>query len=130
MKTQGKLAFIKKGFSYFTISDIILVIGVLILAFILLYSSVNHDNQLVRISYKNKPFGEYKLNKPQIIKITQDIEVEIADSQVRMLKNNCPNQLCVEQGWSDNYPIICVPNQVEIIILDEKSKDEIRHILK
>lgn len=130
MKHKSILSKSKKAFSYFTLSDLILTGIILVIAIFLFMNNLKSDKRTVRISYQNKLFGEYPLQDDRLIKITTEIEVEIANNQVRMLKNNCPNQLCVEQGWSNSFPIICVPNQVEIQIIDNKKSNEIRHILK
>lgn len=122
---------LKKSSKYLTLSDLILISIILILTIYLFITNLsNNSNHFVRINYQNKLVGEYPLNKDRIIKINDHIEVQIADQQVRMLKNNCPNQLCVEQGWTSSFPIICVPNQVEIIIIDKDDSKVIKHILK
>ncbi len=130
MKKKSYSKILKKTFSFFTISDILITLTILAIAIFLFFSNLKSDNQLVRINYQNKLFGEYRLSEARIIKISDDIEIEISHNKVRMLKNNCPNQLCVKQGWTSNFPIICVPNQVEIIIIDHKKKNEIHQILK
>lgn len=130
MKMKFSLSLFKKAFSFFTVSDIVLTIVIMALAIFLLINNLKKDNQTVRINYQNELWGEYQLSEKRIIKISEEIEVEIADNKVRMLKNNCPNQLCVEQGWTSSFPIICVPNQVEILIIANKNNNEIRHILK
>ncbi len=130
MKKKSYSKIFKKTFSFFTIGDILITLTILAIAIFLFFSNLKSDNQLVRINYQNKLFGEYRLSEARIIKISDDIEIEISHNKVRMLKNNCPNQLCVKQGWTSNFPIICVPNQVEIIIFDDKKKNEIHQILK
>ena len=42
--------------------------------------------------------------------------VELAPGRVRMYSANCPDQVCVRQGWiSDaSVPIVCLPHQVII----------------
>ncbi len=122
---------VRKSFKYFRLSDVILIILILSLATYIFISNLkNKSNQFVRINYQNNLWGQYPLNQDKIIKINDHIEVEIANNQVRMLRNDCPNQLCVKQGWSKNYPIICVPNQVEIIVIDQAEKNVIRKIIK
>lgn len=122
---------LRKSSKYFTVSDVVLIGLTLIFAIYLFINNLsNNSNQVVVINYQNNLVGEFPLNKDRIIKINAHIEVEIADQQVRMLKNNCPNQICVDQGWTKSYPIICVPNQVEIIIIDKDENDIIRHIIK
>lgn len=125
------LSIYKRTSAFFTISDKILLFLLLVLSLSLLYFNLaGNTNKIVRINYKNKLWGEYSLKKDLIITINEEIEIEIAKGQVRMLKNNCPNQLCVQQGWSKNFPIICVPNQVEILIIDNKNDEVIRKIIK
>lgn len=130
MKRKLSSGIFKRVFSYFTASDTVLTLLILTIAISLFFINLKTNNQTVRINYQNKLFGEYRLSDERIIKISEAIEVEISHNKVRMLKNNCPNQLCVEQGWSSFFPIICVPNQVEIIIVDNNKKNEIRQILK
>lgn len=130
MKKRLSLRLVRKTLSFFTVSDLILVVIILAIAIFLFANNLKSDNIIVRINYQNALLGEYKLSKPQIIHVTEDIEVEIANNHVRMLKNNCPNQLCVEQGWTNSFPIICVPNQMEIVIIDNEQENIIRHILK
>jgi len=130
MKQKSFFRVVKKVFSFFTLGDLILTVIIFIIAVLLIFNNLHSDSKIVRINYQNKLFGEYKLDKPQIIVISENIQVEISNNKVRMLKNNCSNQLCVKQGWSSNFPIICVPNKVDINIIDSHKKDEIRHILK
>ena len=44
--------------------------------------------------------------------------VEIAPGQIRMQSANCPDQVCVRQGWisDSSVPIVCLPHQVIIEI--------------
>ena len=40
------------------------------------------------------------------------------DEKIRILENECPNKICVNQGWVSiaNIPITCAPNNVVIVI--------------
>lgn len=44
--------------------------------------------------------------------------VEVAPGRVRMRSANCPDQVCVNQGWISDaaVPIVCLPHQVVIEI--------------
>jgi len=46
--------------------------------------------------------------------------VEIKDHQISMQHIDCPDQICVHTGYTDNkfIPIICLPNKVMIVIAD------------
>lgn len=120
----------KKVREYFTWADLLLVIILIAIAIYLSVNMFSSDRRFIIVKYKNELVGQYSLEKNKLIDISADIIVEVADGKVRILKNNCPNQLCVKQGWSSALPIICVPNQVEITVLDKDRKNEIRQILK
>jgi len=120
----------KKARKYFTWADLLLVIILIAIAIHLSVNMFSSDRRFIIVKYKNELIGQYSLEKNKLIDISADIIVEVADGKVRILKNNCPNQLCVKQGWSSTLPIICVPNQVEITVIDKDRKNEIRQILK
>ncbi|HWP79252.1 MAG TPA: NusG domain II-containing protein [Candidatus Acidoferrum sp.] len=46
--------------------------------------------------------------------------VEIKDHQICMKHIDCPDQICVHTGYTNNryIPIICLPNKVMIVISD------------
>lgn len=40
--------------------------------------------------------------------------IEIRDHKIRMAAAECPDNTCVNMGWLDLAPIICVPNRLVI----------------
>ena len=46
--------------------------------------------------------------------------VEIAPGKIRVLEADCPDQICVHQGWIETgvTPIVCLPNSLSIQITD------------
>ena len=44
--------------------------------------------------------------------------LEIRDGQVRMTDADCPNHLCVKQGWIrySGQSIVCLPNKVTVTV--------------
>ena len=50
--------------------------------------------------------------------------VEIDNKRVRMLEADCPDGLCVRQGWvsSGLVPVVCLPNRV-VITFEGNSND-------
>ena len=113
----------KKILKLFTIADIVLI-GVLLVISGILLSKMRADltNKMVEINFHNKLVGTYSLNEPRLIDLEKGIEVEIADNKVRIKKNTCAHQYCVQQGWSDALPIICVPNEISIIFKSKKEE--------
>ncbi len=80
----------------------------------------------------NELIGKYSLdNNQEIVIKDNEIIVEINEGKARFKKNNCKNQLCVKQGWSNNLPIICLPNKLELRFdSNENDKKYIRKIIK
>lgn len=89
---------------------------------------------LVRIWVNGKVHGEYSLGLNQDVTVTQDNGCEnvihIGENGFFMLRSNCPNQLCIEQGevTKDNFGdrhqlnhVICLPNRVDVeLVLEDK----------
>lgn len=50
--------------------------------------------------------------------------LEIKEGRVRMLEADCPDQVCVKQGWIDRagQSIVCVPNEIAVYL--QGSADE------
>ncbi len=44
--------------------------------------------------------------------------IEVAPGRIRVRRANCPDQVCVRQGWisDSSVPVVCLPHQVVIQI--------------
>jgi hypothetical protein len=49
--------------------------------------------------------------------------LEIKDSRVRMKEADCANQICVKQGWISRGTIVCLPNNIVVIVGSGTKKD-------
>jgi len=67
-------------------------------------------------------------------KVTESYTIELPHNtilvepgKIRMLSADCPDQVCVRQGVITNaaYPIICLPNKVEIRIIGASGIDAV-----
>lgn len=107
----------------FTKADIILIIILLIISGMLFAKMKSQlTDRQVEIHYHNKLFGTFSLQEDQIINLAEGIQIEISNGKIRMKQNTCIHQYCVQQGWSDSLPIICVPNEISIVIKSKKEK--------
>ena len=54
------------------------------------------------------------------------IVVETGERGVRVAASDCPNQICVQQGWrkSNTDIIVCVPNKLVITILGAQTSQQ------
>ena len=106
-----------------TPADIVLIVILLIVSGVFLWGmNKNYRNKEVEIYYHNELVKKCNLNQDQLIEITPGIVVQIEDGKVCMKESTCKHQYCVKQGWSDRFPIICVPNQVSIVIKSKKEE--------
>lgn len=112
--------------SLLTKPDLLLIILILITAGLLFFTQ--HSKSDLKTVYiydhgellKTLPLTE----KQQIITLQEGIKIEIMNFKVRMLSSTCPQQTCVKQGWSDNLPIVCVPNQIVLVIKSNKAQEK------
>ncbi|MFQ5866912.1 MAG: NusG domain II-containing protein [bacterium] len=69
--------------------------------------------------YENgKLIKEVNLSEEKIINYA-DMEIEVKEGRIRVLKSDCPQKICVQTGWisKPGQTIICVPNKVLIEIV-------------
>jgi len=111
-----------------TLSDIILLIVLIVVVGVSFRSTSRfRKDEKVFIYKANVLWGQYELDRNQIIQIDEHNSIEIKDTKVRMLHADCPDKRCVKMGFVRNVPIICLPNQVLVEI--RKSEQERRFIL-
>ena len=109
-----------------TKADIILILILLVLAVSLLSMiRSKNENGIAYIYLHNELVKEIELTDEQkTIIINQDITLEIQQRKIRVLHSNCHEQICVKQGWSANLPIVCVPNELLIVIKRTNSQEK------
>ena len=96
---------------------IILSILILLIAVIVYRRLTATTGQFIDITEAGKYIGSYSLDTNQTIELTNNT-VEIKNGNVHMLEANCPDKLCINQGFvdTDNASIICLPNQVVVTV--------------
>lgn len=74
------------------------------------------DRSIIRITVDGEVIGEYPLDQDQTISIGDHNECRIEKGSVKMIRADCPDQLCVHQKALDENggSIICLPNRVVI----------------
>ena len=75
-------------------------------------AEVYRDGELVsRIDLRSVP-------APYTLEVGDGNTLEVERGRVRMLRADCPDQICVHQSWSSAAakPIVCLPNRVTVIL--------------
>ena len=54
--------------------------------------------------------------------------IAVEQGRIRVVEADCPDQICVQQGWASDsrLPIVCLPNKVVIQLRDLEDKTEIQ----
>ena len=101
--------------------DIILILAVLAVAAVLLIVARSHGEagSYAVVMVRNDEIGRYSLAFDGIYAINDGKNtIEIRDGKVRMTEADCPNHLCVRQGWISfsGQSIVCLPNELSVTI--------------
>lgn len=75
-------------------------------------AEIYRDGRLVeRIDLRSVP-------RPYTLEIGEGNTLEVDRGRVRMLRADCPDQICVGRSWSSSAakPIVCLPNRVTVIL--------------
>ncbi len=105
-----------------TKADVILIILLLSISVIIHFSLKNNNSQkTVNVYVHDRLIKTLTLTeKQQIFEIETGVIMEIRHNKVRLLSSTCRNQICVKQGWTDTFPIVCVPNEIILVIKGKK----------
>ena len=89
-------------------------LALMILSFQILTGKTDHAQVVVSID--GNPYGTYDLNTDQTVNINESNQIRIQDRTVRMIEADCPDQICVHQGYINEKGgmITCLPNRVVI----------------
>lgn len=106
---------------------ILILIGIIIisLSFMAIRKHETQSNKIARVYQNGVIVKEIKLDN-----LTEPIEFDVIGDngkvntiraekgRVRMLHADCPDKICVNQGWIESgiVPIVCLPNKVTIEI--------------
>ncbi|KJU84609.1 secreted protein containing DUF1312 [Candidatus Magnetobacterium bavaricum] len=77
----------------------------------------------VTIEVDNKVVYRLSLDTDRELSIGA-MTVEIKGARVRVKQVDCPNKLCIKQGWIGRGAIICLPNRVVISVHDRMHRQQ------
>lgn len=68
----------------------------------------------LKISVDGETYGTYSLKEDREISVNDTNVCQIQDGEVRMIKGDCPDQICVHTAAisKEGGSIICLPNRV------------------
>ena len=98
---------------------LILIILALSTAILIVTRSRKEQGAYVVVMVQNEEIARYSLDGDGIYAINGGTNtIEIKDGRVRMLEAQCPNHLCIRQGWIrfEGQSIVCLPNKVTVTV--------------
>lgn len=108
-------------------ADIILIIGIVIVAFVLLgvMSILKKDGRRVVISVDGKIYENASLEDDKIIEISAEAgynKVIIKNNKVHMESADCPDKICVKTAAisKEGETIVCLPHKVIVKITGDE----------
>jgi len=110
-------------------TDLAVILIILLSAAVaFLYTLKNrNENKNVIINLDNQVFAVESLSSNQTIKLDSLAVVELNYKGARISFSTCRNQNCVNQGWSNSLPVVCVPNRIVLEFPNRRrnNKDEL-----
>ena len=105
------------------------LIGIILVIIIIIFILINTNNNkgnVVEVYYDNKLILEKDLNVDNTYVVEGylgEVEIEVKDRKVRVLKENSPRHICSKEGYisDSSKPLICLPNKIIIKITDKES---------
>ena len=103
------------------VRDTLLILTLLLIGIILLFVLRGRSNEgsYVIIMYQNEEKARFSLASDGIYNINNGKnKIEILGGKVRMTYADCPDELCISQGWIeyDGQSIICLPNKITVMV--------------
>ncbi|MBR3646479.1 MAG: NusG domain II-containing protein [Lachnospiraceae bacterium] len=112
-----------------SIMELFIWIGVLAVAFILVYMNMSKDGKYVQIRVDGKVIATYSLDRNgtyPIVGSGKNVLV-IEKGEAHIEEADCPDKLCIKQGKvrKVGQSLICLPNKVVVEVISEyESEDE------
>lgn len=101
--------------------DTLLIVALLLIGIVLLFvlRGRSSEGSYVLIMYQNDEKARFSLTSNGVYDINDGKnKIEILDGKVRMIDADCPDELCIRQGWIeyDGQSIICLPNKITVMV--------------
>lgn len=119
--------------------DFILIAFILVIIISLLgyvkFKDTKQTASFVQIYKDNELYKEVPLDEDVEFTIKDgklENKIKIHDNGVEVVESNCPDKVCVKTGFINkpSQSIVCIPNKINIKIIDEKSDDKIDAIVQ
>lgn len=109
-------------------NDIILILTVTLITTLLFLVPTRNSNYAY-VYYESTLIKEISLDKDDkyiVQGYNGDVVIEVKNKKIRVVDENSNNHLCSKQGFTNNIPIVCLPNK---IIIDFKNNNNLDTVM-
>ncbi len=111
-----------KGKKRTLIRDVCLISAFIVLGLALLLATRAFSSQgaFVVVQVDGLETGTYSLSEDGVYSLNGGSNVlEVKDGRARLIEANCPNHLCIRQGWVSRrgQSIVCLPNRLTVTVM-------------
>ncbi|WP_169746170.1 NusG domain II-containing protein [Kosmotoga pacifica] len=105
-----------------------LLVGIILVMF----TRVSYIATEADIYVDGKAYMKIDISKDATYNVADHMVVEVFNGKIRVKESDCPEKLCVKQGWvsSPEIPIVCLPNKIIIKIVGTTSDEEMDAITR
>lgn len=111
-------------------NDMYLIVFIILVGtFIFLYINLNKEEGDTALVYYEDNLIlsiDLNINDTYVVEgLLGDVEIEVNDKKVRVVKENSPRNICSKEGYisDSSKPLICLPNKIVIKIVGSNSMD-------
>lgn len=116
------------SFKWGDLLAILLVLAAAVLTWTLLPALTSNSAEFAVIYQDGRQLRQVPLDVDQVFQINGEFcnTVTVRNGRIAVTESNCPTNDCVHQGWKSNGgSIICLPNGVEIRLVDDGDVDHV-----
>ncbi|OAA29721.1 hypothetical protein AT15_01385 [Kosmotoga arenicorallina S304] len=101
----------------------VIIIALLIVTILFISIRAPYRSTEAEVYVSGKAYMKIDLSKDATYNIENHMTVEVLAGKIRAKESDCPEKLCVKQGWisSPGVPIVCLPNKIVIEIISTTS---------
>lgn len=101
------------------------VIALLVITILFISIRAPYRSTEAEIYVNGKAYMKVDLSKDATYNIENHMTIEVLAGKIRVKDSDCPEKLCIKQGWisSPGIPIVCLPNKIVIEIIGTTSSE-------
>jgi len=102
------------------------ILFVIIVILLLLFLYPKTSGSYANIKKDNEIIQKINLNENNKYEV-DDLFIEVKDGKVAVVKADCKNKICEKSGYISYGSIICLPNKLEVEVIEKSENIEVTY---